>query len=433
MAETIQMPKLGFDMAEGTLVRWVKKVGDPINKGDVVAEIETDKATIEIETTASGTILKHLVNEGDVVPVGADIALVGEPGEAAEGAAPAAKPAPEAAPEPAPAEAPAAPPAQPAVAVQVKAGDGRLPGGVKASPLARRIAKDKGLDLSQIPGSGPGGRIVRRDVESFTPVQAPPALPKAAPVPAAPPAAGPVAPPSFGPLPAGPDVEAVPTSKLRARIGRRMVEAKQQVPHFYVTTEMDVEALLNLRQQLNASLEEGAAKISVNDMIVKATALTLRKFPNLNSHFYGDQIVRHKRIHIGIAVALEDGLINVVARDADRTALGTMAAQNKDMVARAREGKVKPEDIEGATFTISNLGPYEVDQFIAIINPPEAGILAVGAAKQVPVVRPDGTIGVGWRMKVTISVDHRISDGAEAARFLQEMKKLIENPMSLLI
>lgn len=432
MAETIQMPKLGFDMAEGTLVRWVKKVGDTINKGDVVAEIETDKATIEIETTASGTILKHLVNEGDVVPVGADIALVGEPGEAVEGATPAARPAPEAAPEPAAVEAaPSAAPAQPAVAVQVKAGDGRLPGGVKASPLARRIARDKGLDLSQIPGSGPGGRIVRRDVESFTPVQAPPAPPKAAPAPAAAPIAAPA--PSFGPLPEGPDVEVVPTSKLRTRIGRRMVEAKQQAPHFYVTTEMDVEALLNLRQQLNASLEEGAAKISVNDMIVKATALTLRKFPNLNSHFYGDQIVRHKRIHIGIAVALEDGLINVVARDADRTALGTMAAQNKDMVARAREGKVKPEDIEGATFTISNLGPYDVDQFIAIINPPEAGILAIGAAKQVPVVQPDGTLGVGWRMKVTISVDHRISDGAEAASFLQEMKKLIENPMSLLI
>ncbi|NPV66405.1 MAG: 2-oxo acid dehydrogenase subunit E2 [Anaerolineae bacterium] len=442
MAETIQMPKLGFDMAEGTLVRWVKKVGDPINKGDVIAEIETDKATIEIETTASGTILKHLVNEGDVVPVGTDIALVGEPGEATAGAAPAARPTPEVAPEPAPAEAPAAAPTQPAVAVQVKAGDGQLPGGVKASPLARRIARDKGLDLSQIPGSGPGGRIVRRDVEGFAPVQAPAALPKAAPAPVTAPAVAPAAapsaapvtpPPSFGPLPEGPDIEVIPTSKLRGRIGRRMVEAKQQVPHFYVTTEMDVEALLKLRQQLNASLEEGAAKISVNDMIVKATALTLRKFPNLNSHFYGDRIVRHKRIHIGIAVALEEGLINVVARDADRTALGTMAAQNKDMVARARDGKVKPEEIEGATFTISNLGPYDVDQFIAIINPPEAGILAIGAAKQVPVVQPDGTLGVSWRMKVTISVDHRISDGAEAARFLQEMKKLIENPMSLLI
>ncbi len=433
MAETIQMPKLGFDMAEGTLVRWVKQVGDTINKGDVVAEIETDKATIEIETTASGTILKHLVSEGDVVPVGADIALVGEPGEVA--ATPPPAPAPATVAEPAPAApTPAAtetPAAQAVAAAHIKAGDGQLPGGVKASPLARRIARDKGIDLRQVPGSGPGGRIVRRDVEGFTPVQAPSAPPEAAPAPAAVPVAAP--PPSFGSLPEGPDVEIIPLSKLRGRIGKRMVEAKQQAPHFYVTTEMDVAALLELRKQLNASLDENAAKISVNDMIVKATALTLRKFPNLNSHFYGDRIVRHKRIHIGIAVALDEGLINVVARDADRTALGTIAAQNKELVARAREGKVKPEDIEGATFTISNLGPYDVDQFIAIINPPEAGILAIGAAKQVPVVRPDGTLGVSWRMKVTISVDHRISDGAEAALFLQEMKKLVENPMSLLI
>lgn len=431
MAETIQMPKLGFDMAEGTLVRWIKQVGDKLSKGEVLAEIETDKATIEIEAAATGTILKHLVTEGDIVPVGADIAIIGEAGEAVPDSAPApaaAAPAEESAPAEAATPAPAAAAATPAP-VASDDGNGQLPGGVKASPLARRIANDKGIDLSQVTGSGPGGRIVKRDVEGFTAAPAPTAAPAAA-TPAAP-AALPAA--TFGDVPAGPDVEVEPTSKLRSRIASRMVEAKQQVPHFYVTTEMDVEALLALRKQLNDSLDEGGTKISVNDMIVKAAALTLRKFPNLNSHFYGDKIVRHKRINIGVAVALEEGLINVVTKDADKTAIGTIAADNKAMITRARSGKVKPDDIEGATFTVSNLGPYEVDHFIAIINPPEAAILAIGAGKKVPVVREDGTLGVGARMKVTISVDHRVSDGAEAAEFLQQMKQLIESPTRLLI
>ncbi len=421
MAQSVLMPKLGFDMAEGTLVRWRKNIGETVGPGEVIAEIETDKATIEIESSVTGSLLKYLVKEGDVVPVGAEIALVGEAGEqVAEAAAPAPAPQPEPAATPGPQTAPPAP-----AAVQPAAGDGHLPGGVKASPLARRIAQDKGLDLAQIAGTGPGGRIVRRDVEQAVPSQATPTPVSLAPAPAAI--------PSFGAVPEGPDVEIIPTSKLRTRIGSRMVESKQQAPHFYVTTEMDVEAMLTLRKLINDSLEEGATKISVNDMIVKATALTLRKFPNLNSHFYGDRIARYRRINIGIAVALGEGLINVVARDADRTALGTLAAQNKAMIDRAREGKVRPEDIEGATFTVSNLGPYDVDHFIAIINPPEAGILAIGAARRVPVVQKDGTVGVGTRMKITISVDHRISDGAEAGQFLQEMKRLIENPLSLLV
>ena len=211
-----------------------------------------------------------------------------------------------------------------------------------------------------------------------------------------------------------------------------MVEFKQQVPHFYVTTEMDVQAMLALRKQLNASLPE-ESRISVNDLIVKAAALTLRKFPNLNTHFYGEHLVRYKRINIGIAVALDDGLMNVVAQDADKVALGTLAARNKEMIQRARDGKVKPDDVDGATFTVSNLGPYDVDTFIAIINPPDSAILAIGAAVQVPVVLEDGTLGVGTRMKITISADHRVTDGAEAARFMQAMKQLIENPMSLLV
>ncbi|MBN1966933.1 MAG: 2-oxo acid dehydrogenase subunit E2 [Anaerolineae bacterium] len=433
MAEALQMPKLGFDMAEGTLIAWTVAVGDTIEKGTVIAEIETDKATIEIEATAGGTVLELLANAGDVLPVGSTIAYVGAAGEAAP------ENGGESAPAPAQAEptadtadaAPAPAPAQSAVApATVDAGAG-YPGGVKASPLARRVAADRGVNLTQVAGSGPGGRVVRRDVEGFQPSQAAPAS-ATAPAPARAPALA--ATPTYGALPTGDDVEVLDISNLRKRIADRMVAAKQQVPHFYVTTEMDVAELLALRKQLNASLPEDAAKISINDLIVKAAALTLRRFPNLNTHYYGDKLVRHKRINIGIAVALpQGGLMNVVAKDADRTALGTMAAQNKAMIARARDGKVKPADVEGSTFTVSNLGPFDVDHFIAIINPPEAGILAVGAAKQTPVVKEDGTLGISHRIKITISVDHRVSDGAEAAEFLQVMKQLVESPLGLLI
>jgi pyruvate dehydrogenase E2 component (dihydrolipoamide acetyltransferase) len=240
--------------------------------------------------------------------------------------------------------------------------------------------------------------------------------------------------PTFTELPSGPDVEIIELSRIRARIGQRLVESKQFVPHFYVTTEIDIAAALDLRQQLNNSIDDPAAKISVNDLIVKAAALTLRKFPNLNTHYYGDKLVRHLRINIGIAVALPDGgLVNVTSYDADKTSLGTMAINHRDMINRAREGKVKPREIEGSTFSVSNLGPYDVEHFSAIINPPEAGILAVGAARKVPVVLDDGTVGVGMRLKATISVDHRVSDGVEAAEYLKALKELLENPMRLLI
>ena len=426
MAEAVQMPKLGFDMAEGTLISWVKQVGETINKGDVIAEIETDKATIEIETSATGTILKLMAEPGDVLPVGDIIAYVGEAGEAVpdDGAAAAEPTAPEAAPTEAVPEA-AAPAVEPVVkeAAPAAAVSSEFPGGVKASPVARRVAKDKGIDLTLVTGTGPGGRVIKKDVENYVPTTAASAGMMALAVE-----------PTYGDLPTGPDVEIEEISKLRSRIAARMVPAKQQVPHFYVTSEMDVAELLALRKRLNDSLEDAGIKISVNDLIVKAAALTLRQYPNLNSHYYGDHIVRHKRINIGMAVALPNGgLINVIAKDADTTALGTMAAQNRKMFLRARDGKVRPDDVEDGTFTVSNLGPFDVDQFVAIINPPEAAILAVGTAKQVPVVQEDGTLGTGFRLKVTISVDHRVSDGAEAAEFLQAMKKLIENPMGMLV
>jgi pyruvate dehydrogenase E2 component (dihydrolipoamide acetyltransferase) len=299
-------------------------------------------------------------------------------------------------------------------------------GRIKASPLARNIAREKGIDLAQVQGTGPDGRIVRADVESFTP--AAPATPAAS----AAPAAG--VRPTWGRLPEGDDVEIIDITKMRRAIADSTITSKSQVPHFYVTVDIDVEALLALRTQLNAGLEAEGVKISVNDLVVKAAALTLKKFPNLNTHFYGDRLVRHKRINIGIAVALpNNGLLNVVSPDADRTALSAMAKHHKEMFDRAREGKVRPEDLRGATFTVSNLGPYDVEQFAAIISPPEAGILAVSSARRVPIVKPDGTIGVGNRMKVTISVDHRVSDGAEGAQFMQYFRSLIENPMKLLV
>lgn len=440
MAEPIIMPKLGFDMAEGTLINWTVQIGQAIKKGDVIAEIETDKATIEIETTVEGTVLQLLAEPGDVVAVGSPIGYVGAEGEAPpEGAAP-AKAAPVAE-ETAPVA--PAPVAQAAPAPAAEAGgDGFL----KISPIARRLADERGIDPRRVKGTGPGGRITKKDIESF-PIGEAPAAPLAAAAPAAPkaapavPATPPIPPeatrptmPTFTEIPSGPDVEIIPLSRIRARIGQRLVESKQFVPHFYVTSDIDVAAALALRAQLNASISDEAGKISVNDLIVKAAALALRRFPNLNSHYYGDKLVRHKRINIGIAVALpEGGLVNVTSYDADKASLGTMAANHRDMITRAREGKVKPHEIEGSTFSVSNLGPFDVDHFSAIINPPEAGILAIGSAKKVPVVLEDGTLGVGMRMKATISVDHRVSDGVEAAEFMQALKELLENPMRLLI
>jgi pyruvate dehydrogenase E2 component (dihydrolipoamide acetyltransferase) len=417
---------------EGTLLNWLKNVGDSVKSGDVIAEVEADKATVEIEAPADGVLVQQSAQVGDSLKEGAVIGQIGAAGEAAE-AQPAAAPAAasaSAAPKlppvstPAPAKSNGAPQPPPAPAAEE---DGNLPDGVKASPVARKIAADKGIDLHRVKGTGPGGRIVKEDVENFQPGAAPAAA-------SAPAQASGIAPAVTRKLPEGADVEIIDVTNLRKRIVAVTVESKQQIPHFYVTTEMDVEALLNVRKQLNDNLAPEASKITVNDLVVKATALVLRQFPNLNSHYYGDKIVRHKRINIGIAVALTNGgLMYVVAHDADKVALGTLAQQNKEKIARAREGKVKPEDISGATFSTSNLGSYDVEHFSAIINPPEAGIIAVGTALKVPVVKEDGTLGIGNRMKVTISVDHRVSDGAEGAQFLQTFKNLIENPLRLLV
>jgi pyruvate dehydrogenase E2 component (dihydrolipoamide acetyltransferase) len=441
MAEYIVMPKLGFDMREGVLNTWLKEVGDAVNKGEVVAEIESDKATLELESQVAGTLLHLLHGPGDVVPIGANLAIVGEQGEdvsAMTGGNGAAAGAPaEAAPvksETAPAEVgqakaePAAPASTavpdesyPAVATPTAAPDESYPGGVKATPVARRVAEERQIDLLQVKGSGPEGRIIKADVEAFTAAPKPAA---AAPQPS--PAVAPATPVS-----AGPDSEEIPTTRLRQAIGRRMVESKTTVPHFYVTTEIDMAPALALRKQVNATLPD-EQKVSVNDIIVKAAALALRDFPNLNTAFAGDKIIRYKRINIGSAVAIEGGLSTVVQKDTDTSTLSKVAADNRAMIARARAGKVRPDDVEGGTFTVSNLGIFDVDHFIAIINPPEAAILAIGSAREMPVV-VDGQLAVGTRMKATISADHRVTDGAEAAQYMQRLKELLEQPLRLLV
>lgn len=420
--------KLGMD---GTLLNWLKNVGDSVKQGDVIAEFEADKATVEVAAPSAGVIQELKLDVGTEAKEGAVIAIIGE-GASAPAKAEAAA---------APSVAPSAPkgeadaPQQPQAPSNGHAASVTADGRVKASPLARSIAADKGVNLAEVAGSGPGGRIIKKDVEGFTPSAAPAAAPAQPAQPAAPAPAAVGGRNTWGKLPeASEDVEIIDVSKMRRAIADSTVTSKQQVPHFYITVDIDVEPLLALREQLNASLVKEGVKISVNDMVVKAAALALRQFPNLNTHFYGDKLVRYKHINIGIAVALpNNGLMNIVARDADRTTLSVLAVQNKEMAARAREGKVKPDDIRGATFTVSNLGPYNVEQFGAIINPPEAGILAVSSARKTPIVLPDGTLGVGQRMKVTLSVDHRVSDGAEGAEYMVAFRSLIENPMRLLV
>ena len=436
MADFIVMPKLGFDMREAELVSWLKEIGDAVEKGEIIAEIESDKATLELEAQAGGVLLKKLYEVGAVVAVGDNIAIVGKVGEdvsgmnggAAEPEAAAAEETPDAkeaavseagAPEAARGEkAEAAEDEDAAPAADGKAGAAvseEFPGGVKATPVARRVAGEHDVDLKQVSGSGPGGRIRKADVEAF--LESGPAEREAAPTPAA--------------VPTDADTTEIETPRLRKAIARRMTESKTTVPHFYVTSAINMDAALALRKQINAMLpEEG--KVTVNDMIVKAAALALRDFPNLNASFAGDTIVLHNTINVGTAVAIEGGLTTVVQKNTDGSTLSKIAADNKAMIARAREGKVRPDDAQGGTFTVSNLGGFDVENFIAIINPPEAAILAVGTANQEAVVR-DGEVTVAAIMRATISADHRVTDGAEAARYMQKFKEFLEEPMRLLI
>ncbi|MBE0671666.1 MAG: 2-oxo acid dehydrogenase subunit E2 [Anaerolineales bacterium] len=414
MAETISMPKLGFDMAEGLLVRWVKQVGETINKGDVLAEIETDKATVEVESSASGVVLQLIVDQGTMVPVNAPIAVVGAAGEKVDlptGAAPKAE-----------ATADEKPAAQtpPTVAPVTQTSSPVDSGSVKASPLAKKIARDQKVDLSNIKGTGPGGRIVRKDIEAALSSGQPSAVShQSADI------------GSSSTVIVSHDDKVVATTKLRQAIGRRLVESKTTIPHFYVTHEYKMDALMDMRKQVNAYLPDNE-KVSVNDFILKAVALSLRQFPNLNATIKGNEIVQFGHVNVGVAVTVPGGLMTVVVKDTDQKMLRQISSEVKAMAGRAREGKVKPEDVDGSTFSTSNLGMYDVEDFIAIINPPEAAILAISSAREVPVAE-NGQIKAGWRMKATISVDHRVSDGAEAAQFMQALAGFLENPVRMLV
>ena len=422
MAENITMPKLGFDMREGVLVRWVKNEGETISKGDVLAEIETDKATVEVESSATGVVRKLLASQGDSIPVGSTIAIIGSADEVLlddklsvtvdiqhKGNISN--------------EASISPKDIGAVS-QEKLSD-EPSDLVKATPLARKVARESRVDLSQVRGTGPGGRIIRRDIEkvmllaqsdrasSHETVTKPISAPASVPV---------------NPI-SGDQI--IQTTKLRQAIGRRLVESKQNLPHFYVSHEYKMDALLDLRKQINSVLGDGE-KISVNDFIIKAVAYGLKEFPNLNSSMNGTEVLRHGSVNIGVAVTVPGGLLTVVVKDAVSKSLRQISSEVRIMAVRARDGKVKPDDVEGSTFSTSNLGMYDVENFTAIINPPEAGILAIAASREVPVVE-NGQVKVGNRMKCTISVDHRISDGAEAAQFMQSLAKYLEDPIRLLV
>lgn len=417
MAETINMPKLGFDMAEGLLVRWVKQVGENINKGDVLAEIETDKATVEVESSASGVVLSHIVEQGTIVPVNAPIAVVGQAGEKVD------TPSVESGKKKEERSADEKPLPTPSVPVPVSQTVSYAESSpvVKASPLAKKIAKDNNINLANVRGTGPGGRVVRKDVES--------ALASERTFDVRP--STPSAPITNYQLPISTEDKVVPTTKLRQAIGRRLVESKQAIPHFYVTHEYKMEAVMEMRKQINAYLGDNE-KVSVNDFILKAVALTLRQFPNLNATIKGNEVIQFGHVNVGVAVTVPGGLMTVVVKDTDQKPLRQISAEVKAMAGRAREGKVKPEDVDGSTFSTSNLGMYDVEDFIAIINPPEAAILSISSAREVPVVE-SGELKVGWRMKATISVDHRVSDGAEAAQFMQKLAEFLENPVRMLV
>ncbi|NDW47584.1 pyruvate dehydrogenase complex dihydrolipoamide acetyltransferase [Ruegeria sp. PrR005] len=438
MPTEILMPALSPTMEEGTLAKWLVKEGDTVSSGDLLAEIETDKATMEFEAVDEGIVGKILVPEGtEGVKVNTPIAVLLEEGESAGDIASAPKAAPAAAAgneaAPAASEAPAAAPT-PAPAAPKGADGGR----VFASPLARRIAADKGLDLSQIAGSGPHGRIVKADVIGAT--AQPAAAAAAAPAAAAPatPAAAPAAAPS-GPsadmvarMYEGREYEEVKLDGMRKTIAARLSEAKQTIPHFYLRRDIKLDALMKFRAQLNKQLEGRGVKLSVNDFIIKAVANALQQVPDCNAVWAGDRVLKLKPSDVAVAVAIEGGLFTPVLKDADMKSLSALSTEMKDLATRARDRKLAPQEYQGGSFAISNLGMFGIDNFDAIVNPPHAGILAVGSGVKKPVVGADGELTVATVMSVTMSVDHRVIDGALGAQLLQAIVDNLENPMVML-
>ena len=452
----VNMPRLSDTMQEGTITRWLKKPGDTIKKGDIIAEVETDKANMEVEAYDAGTLEQILVNEGDTAPIGQVIAIIGSgAGTQKQPAAPqaAAKNTPTTANGTAKevattSQAPSAnnqvaatssrsteasrpvastqvqETARPAQREEALSGDGKL----RASPLARRMAEEHGVNLHQLQGTGPGGRIVRDDIEDYLDLQ------RTAPATTAQPEAAAASVPSaevVAPEVQLADVEVISLSSMQKTIARRLTESKQQVPHFYIGNEIDMTDALALRQTLNASTGENGVKVSVNDLIVKACALVLEKFPEVNSSWKDSQFVRHKRINIGIAIDIPGGLIVPVLKDANIKGVRSLAREAKALAEKARSGKLTADDLQGGTFSISNLGMMDVTDFIAVINPPEAAIMAVASARKTFVPINDQPV-IRDLMHVTISADHRILYGATVARFLHEVKGLLEQPYSLL-
>lgn len=432
MAEIIYMPKLSDTMTEGVVAEWLKKVGDPVKSGEVLAEIETDKATMEFESFYDGVLLHIGVEKGKPAPVNALLAIIGQEGEDISallkgGDAPAAAPAekkeeaakeepkkeegkPEAAPQeaaPAP-EAKPEPKAAPAPQPAMNASGGRI----LASPLAKKVAEEKGIDLTYVTGTGEGGRITKRDVDHYVPYAAPQN--------------------SGAPAGSAKQVESFtdePISQMRKTIARRLAESKFTAPHFYLTISLDMDNAIEARKAMNSKED---VKISFNDMVIKAVSMALKKHPNVNSSWLGDVIRRNQHVHIGVAVAVDEGLLVPVIRFADSKGLAAIGEEVRSYAKRAKEKKLQPADWEGNTFTISNLGMFGIEQFTAIVNPPDACILAVGGISQEPVVK-NGQIVVGNIMKVTLSCDHRVVDGATGAAFLQTFKEYMENPVTMLV
>ena len=406
MATVVNMPQMGYDMQEGTLVRWLKSEGSEVKLGETIAEIETDKAVVELESAATGVLRKLLVSEGATVPVGRPIGVIGAEDEeipddivqeppAEEPPAAEADSVPLPAPQ-APAEAPAAP-----------------SGEVRASPVARRLAEERGIDLTQVTGTGPGGRITKEDVASFEGPAGAGAAPPAAPV----------------PIGAG---EVVPLSRMRQQIARVTIKSKQEIPHFYVTAEIDMTQAVALRRQVNEGLEQEGVRVSINDLIIKACVGALKLYPKFNASFVEDGIRMSEAINVGIAIAEEDGLIVPAIMDCAGKSLAQIATASKDLIERSQGGTLHPQEYTGGTFSISNLGMFDVSSFVAIIQPPQSAVLAVGTVAERPAVR-NGQVVAASMMNATLSVDHRVSDGAEGARFVVEVKRLLESPALLLL
>jgi pyruvate dehydrogenase E2 component (dihydrolipoamide acetyltransferase) len=428
MSTKVVMEALSPTMEEGRLVEWKKQEGDAVAVGDVLAEVETDKAVMELVARAGGTLLKQVVQAGTTVPVSELVAVIGEPGEKVEApaagrgdgqAAPAKKPAPKAetpeAPAPPAVEANGQPGVKPTTPGPAAAPSAARPAGrVKASPLARRMAAERGIDISGVAGSGPEGRVVARDVEGSRPAAAGAATAAAGRAPVV-------------RLPSGQPFQDVPLTQIRKTIAKRLVQSIGPIPTFYLTTEVDMERSRDAREAL---LEAGGEKVSFNDIVIKAVAMALRQHPECNAWWQDDHIRYWNEVHVSMAVAIEEGLITPVIRHTDLKSLREIAAESRDLAGRARERKLAPEEYTGGTFSVSNLGMLDIDEFTAVINPPEAGILAVGRMVERPVVH-EGAVAIRRRMRLTMSCDHRVIDGATGARFLQTLTRMLENPLAM--